>query len=1321
MPEQQSKRDAPITAAEFTAPFETQLVPFGLGGLNLTDDLVKILPTQYSRLTNLQHQIDGAMTSRPGQQALATGGTEIHSLRLFKDPQAGVSTRIWGTDSVLRRGLTGALTQIDTGYSGDPLTLTPHRPPLSGDPWLFVADRSRMRKVRFDGLVLPQGLPAPAAAPTVALLAERRTTIANFEPTEAQHFTHWTSNPGFLYDANGKVTTTPTNVPFVTDVTDPNGATGLNFETIEPFRPNGYYCFWGCLDVQNLDLVGGVAASDDDYIHCWLNFSHTDLIEEFRIYLVCSALFDPTILPGIPNATGANTDAYVKAFSGNDFALFILAAQAQKLAAETARIRQLRDQSLTDHAIDDQRASWADRRAERDTSRTITHDLTAGNDQWGEFGVVGVPLRRGDWQRIGQTANRSWDTITGIVTFVKVKSNGASVAVRLSDLFMTGGSGPDTGEPGAQQYDYRTTDYDPRTGAESNPGPEMAATSFLDSLRRRINITPPAATDSALRQRIYRRGGSLIDDWYFEGVNTANGGAFLDELTDDAIVGAGTVAIDHFQPVPTINDAGATVLAQAVPAQWGPLEGMLFACGDPYRPGHLYYSNPDAPDHWSASGNVEVCPPSEELMHGGVWGHQGFVFSRERLHFIYPSLSAEGAVDTAPSLCNRGLKGRWAFATGPGGIYFVAEDGLYRTTGGPEEWLSQEIDPLFKGEPTYGYEPINLSAEKILRLTVWENKLYFLYQDTSGDRQVLVYDILLKFWRHYGFGRALSVVQGEQEDVLVMGSLNLGAAYTHEGLSDDGLPIACTARSGSFTGGRREEKLFGDQILDADRQGVELTLQNFLNEEAVSNNPQAIAEGTGRQRYVLDSFGTVPQRAHGISTELRWSSAVAAPVLYQLGYAVTLQPDITVNRVTNWDDLGHPDESWVTGITLDVDTFNVARTIVIERDFGGVISTIDTLTVQTDTRHKVKFSWPAVPANQVRIRPSDECKFWVLYRADWISLPEPPRISGWDIHFENAWDQYYTGLDLYCDTLGQEKRIEVYVDEVLLANPATGLFYFPVVANGRRVVHLTLPWGRGHVFRFKAIDLNPGLLYMHRWHLQEEPSEQANWNQNFSVYGTRSDKWLKAIIFECDTFGQNKSVQVEVDGTVVETLTVNANGRRVVQLALTAQQLGRVWRMFPVDSNPGRLYTAQPIFDEEPFQLDRWETQETNHGLPGWFYLTFAHITLKSTRPVTLRVEMQVNQRGKLDVREYTIPATEGEKQRRFVTFSAVKGVLVKYVLTSEVAFYVYREETVVHVQPWGGQGPQEIHIFGDDDLDPTRPMTNAALAAEASGGSLGR
>jgi len=1327
MAEQISRRSNNVTSAAFEAPFETQIVRYGSNGLNLKDSLDAM--EGWSRLTNIWHENEGEATARPGQTVLAThpAASTCHSIRKLRDPQAGTFTRLWGVGTTLHRGSSGATTSIDSGYSGDPLTLAPHRPPLSGDPWMFVGDRTKMSKVRADGLVLPIGLPVPSTAPVVALGTEYSKAIAMCDASDSSEPANWVGTAGT--DENDHASDPPEAMVATAGPISGFGVYGVTAPGLLVDSP--YDSWWGVpltRDLTSLNEVGGAGttpASEDDIVHAWMMTSHPHLLEEIRLYIVVSDPFDAAILPGTDTTgTNANSDAYVKAFRENDYVQFVQATESQITAAERARIYALRDKDSAERGFDDRRDSWEDRRAQSDPERARSFQLGLGGHQWFGYGQLGSPLRRMDFQRIGSTPGRDWSTVTGVILYVRTRITDTerAIGVGLDDFYITGGFGPDTCEPGLQQYDYRVTNYDPRTGAESNGSVEQAAADFIDPLRRQVTIDPPAYGDAAIRQRVYRRGGSLFDDWYYLGENSADGGVYTDQLADIEIVAAGILPTDNFQPVPTVNDAGTTVLAQPLPALWGPLEGMLFGCGDPYRPGHCYFSVPGQPDHWSSSGNVEVSAPGEELMNGGIAGHQAFVFSRQRLYLLYPNLSGQlGGVTAAPSLCTRGLLGRWAFTVGPGGlVFFVAEDGVFVTQGGPEDWISQDINPLFYGTTVNGYAPIDKTAVTALRLTCWENCLYFQYQDTGGARQVMVYSILQKFWRHYSFGKSPAVVQGEDEDILLIGGNATGASYSHSGTSDDGTAIACTIRTGSASGGRREEKLFGDIFLDADIQTADLELQVFLNEETHANTTETLfSTATNRQRFLVNAFGDNPQKAHSIATELRWAGP--GTTLYQIGYAITLQPDITSTRVTNWDDLNSPDETWLTGVTLDVDTGGVAKQFHVERDFNGERTIVASFFVTSTNRHKFKFSWAAVPANMVRLRPDDTgCATWILYRADWIYVQEPPRIADWDIHFENSWDQYYTGLDLYCDTVGQEKIVEVYVDEVRLVNPATTEPFWRVVANGRRVVHLTLPWGRGHVFRFVAIDEYPGLLYTHRWHLQDEPSEQTNWNQNFSILGTRADKWLKAIIFECDTYGVDKSVQVEVDGTVVETLTVNADGRRVVQIALAAQALGRVWRMFPVDANPGRLYTAEPIFDEEPFCFDRWETQETNHTLPGWFYPLYAHITLKSTADVTLTTTMQHNQVGGTTTRTYTIPSTAGQKQRRFLNgFHAGKGVLIKYVLTSAEPFWLYRDETTVVIQPWGSYDAVTVQPFGNDDQDPARPMTHAILAAQSSGGAV--
>lgn len=1335
MPEQQSSRAQPITNAPITAPYETAIYPYGLGGLNLKDQLDKTPVGQFSRHTNVIHTMDRGLTARPGVTLLATAGTNHHSVRRLSDPENATYTRIWGIDQSLYIGQFGALVAIDGGYSGDPIYLLPHRPPLSGDPWMFVADRSRMRKVRADGLDLPIGLPAPDDPPVATLGNEFRTQICAFEATDAQgpsDAAQWTGVPG----ADRSTPPTVTDPPTTADIPGIQGMS-VQFQTVPGAASLGYNSWWSLARAMDLTILQGgfgPTVEDADIYVLSLNMSHPHLIEELRVYLVCSANFDASILPGTDtDGMGRNSDFYVKAFRQNDFAQFIQAEQAQVDAAETARIRALRDTALANQSASD---GWqetqrrvADSAAEiiaatRDPSRSISTQAGGGAHEWLTVGKVGVPLHRSDFERVGSTPLADWATITGIIVFVQTSDNTA-ISISLDDWYVTGGAGLDSTQPGAQPYDWRYTHYDTRTGCEGNPSPEMDTVDFLDSLRREIFLQPAPYGDADVHQRFYRRGGAIINDWFFVGETSGDGVQFVDQLTDDDIDAAGTVNLDHYEAVPSQDDNGDTVLAQPVPVIFGPVNGLLFALGDPNRPGHLYWCIPNEPDHWPAESNLEVCSPSEELMAGFVAGSQAFLFSREKLYVAYPNLSDAVEVTVTPTACKRGLVSRWAWAIGLGGIFGVAKDGIFVTGGGGEEIISQDIQPIFRGQIYNGYYPVDFAFPNAIRLGISQDILYFQYQGTDGNRYILVYPLLFKFWTQYRYAVDTSYILPDDDSpqaLTLIGGKTAGASYCEDlnAYSDGGQPIFCTVRTGTWDLDRpREDKLLGDQIVDADPQGVTLTLQNRLNNESVVNDPQIFTNATGRKRYIFDSFGTTPQRARNISTEITWNSSTARPTLYFLGQSVIPEPDVTLNRATQWDDLGSADESYVTGVTFDCDTGDSPRTIVVERDFGGQILTMDTLTIQTNGRRKVKRSWFGVSANKVRIRPDDTCVPWILYRADWIQIAEPPRIAAWDIHYEELGDQYYTGLDLYCDTGGLEKRIQVSVDGIILNDPFTGLAYFPVTANGRLWRHITLPWGRGHVFHFEAIDNNPGLLYSHKWYLVEEPSEQANFNQAFSVHGSLADKWFKAFLFEVDTFGQSKTIEVQIDGVTVETFGINTNGRQVIHHALGDQRLGRVLRIFPVDGNPGRPYTIVPIFDVEPYSLTRWETQEGDDGYPGYKQWFDGNITLASTADVLLTMIIQRRQQGdgaNLTL-TYTIPSTVGRKLDLYVPFRATKGVKRKYILTSASAFRLYQEESTVGMLPWGAADVITTHPFGNDDQDVTRDMTVASVAAARSGG----
>lgn len=1318
MPEQASRRGVAVTGQDFTQPFETPVLRLAAQGLTLNAPLDA---TEITRLTNLVPAgSTGALTTRPGLTALATAaGSIIHSVKRINTPRTASYTRIWGVDASLYAGASGALSAIDSGYSGDPLTLIPYRPPQSADAWMYIGDRTRTRKVRAsDSLDLPISPVPPALAAATTLEEEQRTPIAAFDTSDGTDATAWVGTSGFGFNESASTPTGAVEITGSDSLDDTLGggvAFGCTPGALGAFAPQGYWYMAGMPKTLDLSKTGTYDAEDADLIHINLNLSHVDFIQEVRLYFVVSEDFSASVLPG--TLAGTNTDFYMKGFSAHDFASAVLIQKTLVEAAEDARIHAIRDRDLlTRSNREDPRESWAIRRAERDTARSRAPQGPAGNDAWTELGVLGVPLRRGDFQRVGALEDRDWSTITGMIIFVRVGEKAGPVSVRLDDLYMYGGSGPDTAEPGAQQLDYRYTHYDPRTGDETNGSPEQDAAVRLDALRRAVLVAPVAYGDAAIRQRFYRRGGSLTADWYYLGTNDADGASFQDRLTDAALSASATLELDNDQFLTSLDEDGDTLHGVAAPVIFGPVEDLLLALGTTTEPGHVYWSKAGRPGSWPPQNKVEVCSPSEGLQAGGVWGGQAFCFSRERLFWLYPNLGGETATITAaPSGCARGMINRWALAITPAGIAFLNEDGIYLTTGGPVgPPITQELDPIFHGQTINGYAPVDLSNLTALRLEYFQQEIRFLYADTQGTRQELAYNLLTKAWRHAQYAIAPSVIyadEGDAANLLILGG-RAGTAYTEGGLTDAGTAIEWRLRTGAVNFGRpREDKLLGDLILDLDRGGSDVGVRTFLNEESVANPQLLLATGLGRQRYIIDPFGTSPQKARTLSVHLSGESTLGRAVIYQIGGSIIPQPDLTVNRVTQWDDLGHPDEVYLTGLTLDVDSGNVAREFLIEYDIEGELRSLGPYVVQANNRHKFKFSWPAVKANLVRIRPIGDCLAWILYRADWIFDPEPPRIAGWDINVENGWDQYFTGVDLDCNTFGLVKVVEVSID-------GTTVLTAPVTTPGRRVVHLTVqPPVRGHLLRFVATDRNPGLLYGHRIQADPEPSEQTNWNQNYTIAGALSDKYLKGILIECDTYGQTKQLQIEIDGAVVDTLSVNTSGRLVKQLTLQSQQLGRVFRMLPVDSFPGRIYSLQWVFDQEPLALQRWETQELDFNLPGFLSVLYTHVTYKSSVPVTLSMEITYTLRGDRTTQTYTLPTTYGRKVKRKLPFQSNKGVQYKFIFTADEPFWLYREETQVQIQPWGMGQQLAIKPWGNDDTDATRSMTNASLAASRSGG----
>ena len=138
-------------------------------------------PSLYAILRNARLYTQQWILPRAGLaqiSAVAFDQLPVHSVKRLNDKLALLFPRVYGAGTKLYVGEgTGA---IDTGYSGNPLSMFAFRPEGSPEPWMYVADSVRLRKVRADSLVHSVGIEPPLAAPTVGFGAPSFQIISDF-------------------------------------------------------------------------------------------------------------------------------------------------------------------------------------------------------------------------------------------------------------------------------------------------------------------------------------------------------------------------------------------------------------------------------------------------------------------------------------------------------------------------------------------------------------------------------------------------------------------------------------------------------------------------------------------------------------------------------------------------------------------------------------------------------------------------------------------------------------------------------------------------------------------------------------------------------------------------------------------------------------------------------------------------------------------------------------------------------------------------------------------------------------------------------------
>lgn len=170
---------------------------------------------------------------------------------------------------------------------------------------------------------------------------------------------------------------------------------------------------------------------------------------------------------------------------------------------------------------------------------------------------ISIPVSSFMAQGLAGTPNNTWADIKSWWIGI---TNSASTTITIGDFSYVQGQGPSIADGGATAYDYRVTFYNSVTGTESGPSVVMAPKFWVNPLGQPVILNleqfqpgsqmPPVVLDPQVTDiRIYRRGGTLPNQWLQVGQVPIGTTTFTDTMTDEQIATANILDVDTAPPV----------------------------------------------------------------------------------------------------------------------------------------------------------------------------------------------------------------------------------------------------------------------------------------------------------------------------------------------------------------------------------------------------------------------------------------------------------------------------------------------------------------------------------------------------------------------------------------------------------------------------------------------------------------------------------------------------------------------------------------------------------------------------------------------------
>jgi len=260
-------------------------------------------------------------------------------------------------------------------------------------------------------------------------------------------------------------------------------------------------------------------------------------------------------------------------------------------------------------------------------------------------------------------------------------------------------------------------------------------------------------------------------------------------------------------------------------------------------PDHVWISNPGDPEAWQTvepeENDVQLYPGNGEAIQAAIaWKEFVFVF-KETSFFVFYSV---GGAENSPEFNYRpvdaevGMVSPRAVCTHPSGVYFMARNGVYRTTGQEPELISSLIEPIFSGEASPFYTGGTLAHGSITNcaMGVWEDRIYLAFPSAEANNRVLVYDPKFDWWSLLSIpASCLATFRIGSTEELVFGYAsgdNKIGRHSSVFTNDEGAAIESRWRSGWFDLNNPDRKTIREsKVWGSGRVGMGLDSDFIIN------------------------------------------------------------------------------------------------------------------------------------------------------------------------------------------------------------------------------------------------------------------------------------------------------------------------------------------------------------------------------------------------------------------------------------------------------------------------------------------------------------